>query len=248
MVANQVIRCRSKRQNAEPASRAAQQRIEPETPSNCESQSNSVLKPFPHRSDSQMSPIQMGREADDPKPRVTWFKAIQAAKQATHTQEVNEELQLPDINIRLVRWPNDCDALLWIDARVFTNPLGRHGFEAILREPTGMMFVAEIHGRMAGYAQCHMTSWGWHIANIAVDSQFARQGVGRALVDHVKRKLNCKRYRLSAIVCESNLPAQLFLRANAMRCDSILRGYYADSNEQAYLFRYAKPQDQRHEE
>jgi ribosomal-protein-alanine N-acetyltransferase len=47
-----------------------------------------------------------------------------------------------------------------------------------------------------------------------------------------------RRDRILLEVRETNLPAQLFFRANGFRAISLLREYYEDSPEDAYLMQF----------
>ena len=47
-----------------------------------------------------------------------------------------------------------------------------------------------------------------------------------------------RRTRITLEVRETNLPAQLFFRAQGFRALRVLRGYYEDSGEDAFLMQY----------
>jgi ribosomal protein S18 acetylase RimI-like enzyme len=153
-----------------------------------------------------------------------------------------EDAQVVATNIRPMRWPQDAEAALWIEQSAFLNPMGSDGFKAILQETHSLVLVAEIaKGCVAGYM--HMTAHesGWELRSVAVDSHFRRLGVGRAMVEYAKtRKLSQRRSHLFCTVREENLQAQLFCRAVGLRCMTIIKHYYNDSDNPAYFFRYIR--------
>ncbi len=68
------------------------------------------------------------------------------------------------------------------------------------------------------------------LLNLAVDSEWRRRGVARALVAKLTKKLRHPDDRILATVPESNLPAQLLLRDAHFRAVRILHGYYGDED------------------
>ena len=81
---------------------------------------------------------------------------------------------------------------------------------------------------------------------IAVASDYRRRGVGSQMVAKLIAKLSSqRRTRIVLEVRETNLAAQLFFRENAFRAVSVLRAYYDDTPEDAYLmqYRYRAPAD-----
>jgi [ribosomal protein S18]-alanine N-acetyltransferase len=78
-----------------------------------------------------------------------------------------------------------------------------------------------------------------HLLNFAVHPEFRSLGVGRAMVDRLLGKLNQqRRNRITLEVRERNLDAQLFFSLMGFRAVTVLRSWYADSDEDAYLFQF----------
>ena len=75
----------------------------------------------------------------------------------------------------------------------------------------------------------------YEIKHMVVDKRFRRQGIGTALINKMKAKLNDRRYILSYSVPEDNLPFQLFLRKMGFKA-KLLRNGYGD----VYRFEYEK--------
>jgi len=81
--------------------------------------------------------------------------------------------------------PADVDALAELEARVFRGDrISRRGFRRFVRSPRAALIVAEEDGALAGYALVLFRT-GSGIArlySIAVAPQFAKRGVGSALL------------------------------------------------------------------
>jgi ribosomal protein S18 acetylase RimI-like enzyme len=90
----------------------------------------------------------------------------------------------PEVLLRPAR-PGDIDALAEIEARVFRGDrISRRGFRRFARSPHAALIVAEEQGELAGYALVLFRT-GSSLArlySIAVAPQFAKRGVGSALL------------------------------------------------------------------
>jgi ribosomal-protein-alanine N-acetyltransferase len=80
-----------------------------------------------------------------------------------------------------------------------------------------------------------------HVLNFAVAHKLRRRGVGRQMLGKLVGKLSFqRRTRVLLEVRETNLAAQLFFKTEGFRAVSVLRDFYDDTTEDAYLmqFRY----------
>ena len=78
-----------------------------------------------------------------------------------------------------------------------------------------------------------------HVLSMAVSFEQRRRGVGRQILQKLVGKLsNQRRNRITLEVRESNLDAQLFFKAMGFEAVTVLRGFYEDSSEDAYLMQY----------
>jgi ribosomal-protein-alanine N-acetyltransferase len=84
-----------------------------------------------------------------------------------------------------------------------------------------------------------------HILNFAVAVDHRRRGVGSQMLTKLIGKLSAqRRNRIILEVRETNVPAQLFFRQCSFRAVSVLRSYYEDTPEDAYLMQYRyRPKD-----
>jgi ribosomal-protein-alanine N-acetyltransferase len=77
------------------------------------------------------------------------------------------------------------------------------------------------------------------VLNFAVAPHYRRHGVGEQMVSKLTGKLSQqRRSRLLLEVRETNLDAQLFFRSLGFRAVSVLRGFYEDTPEDAYVMQY----------
>ena len=69
--------------------------------------------------------------------------------------------------------------------------------------------------------------------------EFRRMGIGSQMIRKLIGKLSSqRRSRIMLEVRETNLAAQLFFRENGFRAVSVLREYYEDTPEDAYVMQY----------
>src|SRR5262249_22554643 len=79
-----------------------------------------------------------------------------------------------------------------------------------------------------------------HILNFAVHPQHRRCHVGTQMVAKLISKLSShRRTKITLEVRETNLSAQLFFRNQGFKAVRVLRAYYEDSGEDAFLMQYA---------
>jgi ribosomal protein S18 acetylase RimI-like enzyme len=73
------------------------------------------------------------------------------------------------------------------------------------------------------------------IHNLAIAPHIRRRGLGRLIVDCLRRKLSRRRRAIETFTAESNLDAQLFFRALGFQCIGIVLEKY-DDGQNAYRF------------
>jgi ribosomal-protein-alanine N-acetyltransferase len=83
-----------------------------------------------------------------------------------------------------------------------------------------------------------------HILNFAVCPSHRRIGIGRQMIAKLIGKLSShRRTRITLAVRETNLTAQLFFQKQEFKAVKVLRNYYEDSGEDAYLMHFAISED-----
>jgi ribosomal-protein-alanine N-acetyltransferase len=100
--------------------------------------------------------------------------------------------------------------------------------------------VAECDEQVVGFMIYELNRNVLHVLNFAVRSDFRRRGLGTQMLDKLVGKLSQqRRTRIDLEVRESNLAAQLFFRRSGFRAITVLRDFYEDTTESAYVMSYA---------
>ncbi len=137
-----------------------------------------------------------------------------------------------------IRWMirRDMPEVLAIEEQSFEFPWSEDDFVRCLRQRNCIGMVAEHNERVIGFMIYELHKTRLHILNFAVDQQLRRRRVGSQMVKKLSGKLSPqRRSRIMLEIRETNLPAQLFFRALGFRAVSVLRGFYDDTPEDAYL-------------
>ncbi len=140
-----------------------------------------------------------------------------------------------------IRWMirRDMDEVLDIERAGFEFPWSEEDFIRCLRQRNCIGMVAEHEDRVVGFMIYELHRSRLHLLNFAVSSEYRRFGVGSQMMQKLIAKLsNQRRSRILLEVRETNLPAQLFFRENGFRAINVLRDYYSDTTEDAYLMQY----------
>ena len=140
-----------------------------------------------------------------------------------------------------IRWMirRDMPEVLDTEAGSFEFPWSEDDFIRCLRQRNCIGMVAEHDDRVAGFMIYELHKSRIHVLNFAVAEDYRRRGVGSQMVAKLIAKLSAqRRRRLVLEVRETNLAAQLFFRENGFRAVSVLRSYYADTPEDAYIMQY----------
>ena len=124
----------------------------------------------------------------------------------------------------------------------FEFPWSEEDFIRCLRQRNCIGMVAEHEERVVGFMIYELHKTRLHVLNFAVHPDFRRRGVGEAMVQKLISKLSQqRRNRILLEVRETNLAAQLFFRTAGFRAISVLRDFYEDTTEDAYLMQYLYP-------
>ena len=146
-----------------------------------------------------------------------------------------------------IRWMirRDMPEVLGIEKRSFEFPWSEEDFIRCLRQRNCIGMVAEHGERVVGFMIYELHKNRLHILNFAVAADVRRRAVGMQMCDKLVSKLSSqRRTRITLEVRETNLAAQLFFRQNGFRATSVLRDYYDDSPEDAYVMQYLYQPDE----
>ena len=137
-----------------------------------------------------------------------------------------------------IRWMirRDMSAVLDIEGHSFEFPWSEYEFIRALRQRNCIGMVAELNEVVVGFMIYELHKNRLHILNFAVHSDYRRNNVGSSMVEKLVSKLSYqRRSRILLEVRETNLPAQLFFKNVGFQAVSVLRDFYEDTTEDAYV-------------
>lgn len=140
-----------------------------------------------------------------------------------------------------IRWMirRDMPEVLASEQASFEFPWSEDDFIRCLRQRNCIGMVAEQQERVVGFMIYELHKSRLHILNFAVHPDFCRRGVGGQMVRKLVSKLSPqRRSRIMLEVRETNLAAQLFFKQLGFRAISLLREFYEDTPEDAYLMQF----------
>jgi [ribosomal protein S18]-alanine N-acetyltransferase len=140
-----------------------------------------------------------------------------------------------------IRWMirRDMPEVLAIESEGFEFPWCEDDFLRCLRQRNCIGMVAEHDDQIVGFMIYELHKQRLHVLNFAVAARFRRTGVASQMATKLIAKLSTqRRSRILLEVRETNLAAQLFFRSAGFRAVSVLRSFYEDTPEDAYLMQY----------
>ncbi|MGL4944279.1 MAG: ribosomal protein S18-alanine N-acetyltransferase [Thermoguttaceae bacterium] len=140
-----------------------------------------------------------------------------------------------------VRWMvrRDLPSVAAIERASFDYPWHEDDFLRCLHQRNCVGMVAEQAGEIVGMMMYETPRNRLHLLNLAVHPDYRRCGIGRQIVAKLQTKLvSQQRVKMTLEVRETNLAAQLFFRAMGFRAVAVLKDFYDDSNDDAYLMQY----------
>jgi [ribosomal protein S18]-alanine N-acetyltransferase len=148
-----------------------------------------------------------------------------------------------------IRWMirRDMTEVLDIESQSFEFPWSEEDFLRCLRQRNCIGMVAEYNEHVVAFMIYELHKNRVHILNFAVHPDWRRHGIGNQMAFKLVGKLSHQRRdRIMLEIRETNLPAQQFFRSQGFRATSVLRDFYDDTSEDAYLmqYRYGNPDEQ----
>ncbi|MDA0254153.1 MAG: ribosomal protein S18-alanine N-acetyltransferase [Planctomycetota bacterium] len=133
----------------------------------------------------------------------------------------------------------DMAEVVAIEQEAFEFPWSEEEFTRCLRQRNCIGMVAEMADSVVAFMIYELHRSKLHVLNFAVVRSHRRLGIGSRMMDKLVGKLTPdRRGRIVLEVRETNLPAQLFFRSLGFRATSVLKDFYEDSTEDAYLMQY----------
>ena len=148
----------------------------------------------------------------------------------------------PDVTIRYMN-QGDIAAVGVIDRASFAAEWSEVAFTANLKSRKLECWVAEVEGKVAGFAICMSELPEYMVLLFAVAPRMRRKGVGRSLFEWLyKRAKQLRKPRCSLGVPETNLDAQLFMKAIGFKAFRISKLAHFDrmkeEREDLFYFRF----------
>ena len=140
-----------------------------------------------------------------------------------------------------IRWMirRDMPEVLQTEQESFEYAWTEEDFLRCLRQRNCIGMVAEQGEKVVGFMIYELHKAKLHILNFAVHPAYRRLGIGAQMVAKLVSKLSShRRTRITLEIRETNLAAQLFFRTQGFRAVRVLRAYYEDSGEDAFLMQY----------
>src|SRR5882762_2867171 len=140
-----------------------------------------------------------------------------------------------------IRWMirRDMPEVLQTEQQSFEYAWTEEDFLRCLRQRNCIGMVAEQGEKVVGFMIYELHKAKLHILNFAVQPTCRRQGIGAQMIAKLISKLSShRRTKITLEVRETNLCAQLFFRAQGFLALRVMRSYYDDSGEDAFLMQY----------
>jgi len=140
-----------------------------------------------------------------------------------------------------LRWMirRDMPEVLSIEQEAFEFPWLDEDFTRCLRQRNCIGMVAEVGDSVVAFMIYELHRTRLHVLNFAVRRSHRRLAIGTQMMGKLFAKLSIERRdRILLEVRERNLPAQLFFRSLGYRAISVLKDFYEDSTEDAYLMQF----------
>jgi ribosomal-protein-alanine N-acetyltransferase len=145
-----------------------------------------------------------------------------------------------DINVH-IRWMirRDMPEVLNIEESSFEFPWSEEDFIRCLRQRNCIGMVAEYDEKVVGFMIYELHKDQLHVLNFSVRPDVRRSCIGMQMVNKLVGKLSQqRRNRIVLETRETNLAAQMFFRNLGFKAVAVLRDYYEDSVEDAYVMQY----------
>lgn len=140
-----------------------------------------------------------------------------------------------------IRWMirRDMPEVLQAERESFEFSWSEEDFLRCLRQRNCIGMVAEQGDKVVGFMIYELHKTKLNILNFAVSPGCRRIGIGGQMVAKLISKLSShRRTKITLEVRETNLAAQLFFRSQGFKATRVLRGYYEDTGEDAFVMQY----------
>jgi ribosomal-protein-alanine N-acetyltransferase len=128
----------------------------------------------------------------------------------------------------------DLASVIAVERQVFTAPWSLAMFVLELSKRDGVQLAATNGERLLGYLLCSLYAGDYHVMNVAVTPDCRRQGVARAMFEHLLKVAGPDaNYTLEVRV--SNAAAIALYESYGFRSAGVRPRYYSDNGEDAIV-------------
>jgi len=139
----------------------------------------------------------------------------------------------------------DMNDVLQTERHSFEYAWTEEDFLRCLRQRNCIGMVAEMNDRVVGFMIYELHKNKLHVLNFAVAPGCRRMGIGGQMTTKLIAKLSShRRSKITLAIRERNLAAQLFFRGVDFKAVKVLRNYYEDSREDAFLMEFRVEEDE----
>ncbi|HVJ79591.1 MAG TPA: ribosomal protein S18-alanine N-acetyltransferase [Planctomycetia bacterium] len=149
-------------------------------------------------------------------------------------------IQKQDVRVH-IRWMirRDMPEVLQIEEDSYDHPWSEEDFLRCLRQRNCIGMVAELGEKVVGFMIYELHKSKLHVLNFAVSPEHRRRGIGAQMIQKLVTKLSShRRTAITLEVRETNLAAQLFFRGAGFKAVRVMREFFDDTGEDAYLLQY----------
>jgi ribosomal-protein-alanine N-acetyltransferase len=139
-----------------------------------------------------------------------------------------------ELHIRRLTYA-DLPQVIAVERRAFGTPWSLAMFVLELSKPSGICLAATRGDRLVGYLICSRYDTIWHVMNVAVDDRLRRQGIAKALLEHLFSTADGPGEQYTLEVRTSNTEAIRLYEGFGFRDAGRRRGYYHDNREDAVI-------------
>ncbi len=132
----------------------------------------------------------------------------------------------------------DVAAIEALERACFSEPWSEKSLRESLANPRYRILTAKAEGHLIGYVSTFLVADEMNIANVAVDSEFRRLGVGKRLMDSAV--ILAKQNRMTTIYLEvrkSNEAAQELYRKVGFERGGVRKNFYDHPKEDGLIMR-----------
>ena len=131
--------------------------------------------------------------------------------------------------------------IIEIESDSFEEPWKEDDFLYFRNRTNSMIDIADYHKEVVGYICYELHEDGISLVNIAVSRNLRRRSIGSQMIQFLIRFLKSKKLKyIDFRIRETNLRAQLFFSKCGFRGVRVLRNYFEDTGEDAFLMEYLR--------